>query len=176
MDFFKELSGEFSKQRTIALTNAIGSDQALFDEFMLLFLGDDYRITQRSAWVVSHCIDNYPWLMSKHLEAMVLNLQKVDLSDAVKRNTVRVLQIANIPESLAGLTADICFRLLQSHKEPIAVKAYAMTIIYNLSRQYPELSDELVLTIEDMLPYGSPGIKSRALKILKAIKGKKPPH
>jgi hypothetical protein len=176
MDFFKELSGEFSKQRTVALANAIGSDQTLFDEFMLLFLGDDNRINQRSAWVVSHCIDNYPWLMKKHLEAMVLNLQKVDLSDAVKRNTVRVLQFAEIPESLAGLTADICFRLLQSHKEPIAVKAYAMTIIYNLSRQYSELSDELVLTIEDMLPYASSGIKSRAMKIMKAIKAKKPPH
>jgi len=84
------------------------------------------------------------------------------------------LQFADIPESLAGLTTDICFRLLQNHKEPIAVKAYAMTIIYNLSQQYPEISDELVLTIEDLLPFGSPGIKSRGMKIIKAIKGKKP--
>jgi len=176
MDFSKELSGEFSKQRTMSIANAIGTDQALFDEFMLLFLGNDYRITQRSAWVLSHCIDSHPWLMNKHLEAMVMNLKKEDVSDAVKRNTVRVLQFADIPESLAGLAADICFRLLQSHKEPIAVKAYAMTIIYNLSQQYTELSDELVLTIEDLLPFGSPGIKSRGMKIMKAIKGKKPVH
>ncbi len=176
MDFPKELSGEFSKQRTVSIANAIGSNQELFDEFMVLFFGDDCRITQRTAWVLSHCIDNHPWLMNEHLESMILNLHKDNLSDAVKRNTVRVLQFAEIPESLAGLTADICYRLLQSHNEPIAVKAYAMTIIYNLSRQYPELTGELVLTIEDMLPFASPGIRSRGMKILSAIKGKKPPR
>lgn len=173
MDFTKELSGEFSKHRTMAIANAIGADQNLFDEFMLIFLENDYRITQRSAWVLSHCIDNYPWLMNKHLDALVINLQNEDISDAVKRNTVRVLQFANIPESLAGLTIDLCFKFLHSHKEPIAVKAYAMTIIYNLTHQYPELIDELILTIQDLLPYGSPGLRSRGMKIIKALKGKK---
>ena len=162
--------------RVLRFPPGIEAVEDLFDEFMTLFLGDDYRITQRSAWVLSHCIDNHPWLMIKHLEALVVNLQNDGVSDAVKRNTVRVLQFAEIPEKLAGLTADLCFSFLQSHKEPIAVKAYAMTIIYNLSMRYPELSNELVLIIEDLLPYGSPGIRSRGMKILKAIKGKKPPR
>jgi hypothetical protein len=84
------------------------------------------------------------------------------------------MQLADLPESLAGITADICFRYLRDHQEPIAVKAYAMTIIYNLSMKYPELGDELALTIEDMMPYGSPGIRNRGAKILKALKLKKP--
>ncbi len=88
---------------------------------------------------------------------------------AVKRNTLKILQFVDIPEDLLGITADICFRLLNDGKEPIAVKVFAMTVIFNIVKKYPELNEELKISIEEQMPFASAGFKSRGNKILKAL-------
>lgn len=168
MTLREEILREHSKQHTVWLANRIGPNQEAFDELLELFLGDDYRVTQRAAWVVSHCADNHPWLIDKHLQPIIENLQK-PVHVAVKRNTVRILQFVDIPEDLLGITAEICFDFLNSGKETIAVKAHSMTILYNIVKKFPELKEELKLSIEDQLPFGSAGFKNRGSKILKAL-------
>jgi len=159
---------EHSKPHAVYLSKKIGADQEAFDELIDLFIHDEYRVTQRAAWVVSHCVDQHPWLIEKHLEPIILNLQN-NVNDAVKRNTVRVLQFVDIPEDLMGITAEICFDYLNSGKEPVAIKAHSMTVLFNIIKKFPELKEELKLSIEDQLPFGSAGFKSRGTKILKAI-------
>lgn len=164
----EELLKEHSKRHAVYLSNKIGPNQEAFDELMYLFLGDEYRITQRAAWIVSHCIDMYPWLIKKHMTSIIENLQK-PIHVAVKRNTCRLLQFMDIPENLLGLTAELCFNFLNSGKETIAVKAFAMTIIFNIVKKYPELKDELKISIEEQMPFGSAGFNSRGRKTLKAL-------
>ena len=164
-----EILEDYSKPYVVYLANKIGADQEAFDELMELFLGDDYRVTQRAAWVLSHCVDNYPWLIEKHLERMILNLQK-QVHVAVKRNTVRVLQFIDIPEDLMGITAELCFGFLNSGKEPVAVKAHSMVILFNIVKKFPELKEELKLSIEDQMPFGSAGFKRRGSKSLRSLK------
>ena len=138
MTLKEELLKEFSKKYVFNLAKKIGPDQERFDELIMLFLHDEYRVTQRAAWVLSHCVDNHPWLLEKHLEPIILNLQN-DINDAVKRNTVRVLQFMEIPEDLMGILADACFKFLNSGKEPVAIKAHSMTILYNITRKFTRI-------------------------------------
>jgi len=168
MSLREEILKEHSKPHTVYLSKKIGPNQEAFDELMDLFLKGEYQVKQRAAWILSHCFDDHPWLINKHIEALILNLQN-DVHDAVKRNTVRVLQFVDIPEKLLGTAADICFSFLNSSKEPVAVKAHSMTILLNIVKKFPELKVELKLSIEDQLPFGSAGIKSRGNKILKAL-------
>lgn len=168
MSLRKEILKEHSKQHTVYLANKIGPDQEAFDELMEFFLGDEYRVTQRAAWVVSHCIDAHPWLIKKHLRSIIENLQK-SVHVAVKRNTVRILQFVEIPEGLMGIAAEICFRYLNSGREPVAVKEFSMTVLFNIVQVYPELSEELEISIEEQMPFGSGGFKSRGRKVLKAL-------
>jgi len=168
MNLKEEILEDFSKQYVVYLAKKIGANQELFDELMILFLGKDYRITQRAAWILSHCFDENPWLINKHLKVMIDNLKKqVDV--AVKRNTVKVLQHVDIPDDLLGDLAEICFGYLNSGKEAVAVKAHSMTILFNIVKKFPELKDELKLSIEDQMPYESAGFKARGRKILKAL-------
>ena len=44
-----------------------------------------------------------------------------------------------------------------------------MTVLYNITLKIPELADELKIIIEDQMPYGSAGFKSRGKKILKGL-------
>ncbi len=168
MDIKKELLKEHSKAQAEYIANFIGNDAAKFEELMRLFMSSHYRTNQRSAWVLSKCADKYPELIAPHIEPLIKNL-KEDIHVAVKRNTLRVLQEIEIPKDLWGLTVDICFNTLASNQEPIAVKVFAMSVLHNIAQKEPDLKNELKMIIEDQLPYGSAGFKSRAKKILKQL-------
>lgn len=168
MNLREALLREHSKANTVSLTNEIGTDQQAFDELIALFLGNEYRVTQRAAWVVAHCIEAHPWLVKKHLKSMIENLQNT-VHDAVKRNTIRILQFVEIPEDLLGITAEICFSFLNSAKSPIAIKAHAMSVLFEIVKKYPDLKEELKVSIEEQMPFGSAGIVSRGKRILTAL-------
>ena len=168
MTLKEELLDDFSKAQMVMLSKRIGPNQEEFDKVIELFLDQNNKVSSRAAWLLSHCVDNHSWLIDKHIEAIILNLKK-KTNDAVKRNTLRVLQFKEIPEDLHGQTAELCFNFLNSGREPIAVKAHAMTILFNIVKIYPELKDELKVSIEDQFPFGSAGFKSRGKKILKAL-------
>ena len=168
MDLEAEILREYSKPQAQRIARYIGDDQRRFDQLMKLFLADTYRVTQRAAWIVSHCIDQYPNLIKPHLKAIIYNLNG-PVHVAVKRNTVRILQFVEIPNSLKGPLANICFNYLQSGKETIAVKVFAMTVLANMAKTNPELGNELRILIEDQMPYASAGFASRGSKILRNI-------
>ena len=168
MNIKAALLKEHSKEQKGRIVNYIGGDQKLFDKLMILFFDGPYRVTQRAAWVMSYCIDNHPKLITPHFDQLVANLRNTK-SDAVKRNILRNLQNLEIPDRLVGKVADACFKILASNQEPIAIKAFSMTVLYNITLKIPELQNELKLLIEDLIPYGSPGIKSRGLKLLKKL-------
>ncbi|MFM6925152.1 MAG: hypothetical protein ACKOU7_06585 [Ferruginibacter sp.] len=147
----------------------VGNSQQRFDELFTLFLNDEYRVVQRAAWPVSYCVDAHPELISKHWEELVDNLKKPDLHDAVKRNSIRLMQDIELPEKYHGEIMDLCFRYLESPTEALAVKVFSMSVIANLAKYYPEIKPELQLIIEDQLPYQSAGFKSRAKLVLKQL-------
>jgi len=135
-----------------------------------LFCSNEYRVAQRAAYAVMICADENPGIIVPFLGKMLKNLQREDLHDAVIRNTVRVMQNIEIPAQHQGAVAQTCFDLLNDRSRPIAIRVFAMTVIFNLSKLYPELRQELRLIIESELDEEvKPAFKSRGIKILKAL-------
>lgn len=165
MDIRAELLKEHSKQQAVKIASWISDNAEAFDNLMSLFLGNEYRLCQRAAWVMSICADANPQLIRPYIKKLVRNL-KMPVHDAVKRNTLRVLVQIEIPENNLGELADICFNFLTDGNEPIAVKAYSIGILAHISKKEPALLQELKIILEDQLPYSGPAIKSRARKIL----------
>lgn len=83
---------------------------------------------------------------------------------------MRVLQFISIPEKHHSLAIDSCFYLLNNKNTPTANLAFAMEVLRKMSVVYPDLKNELKITIEKILPNASVGAKNRGLKILKEIK------
>jgi len=79
---------------------------------------------------------------------------------------MRLLQYVDIPEKYQGEVLDICFRYVSSPAEPVAVKAFSLTVLSNLAKLYPEILPELKLVIEQQLPHQTIAFKTRAKKIL----------
>jgi hypothetical protein len=167
MNLREAILAEHSRSQTDKIVKWVGHSQARFDELFNLFLKDEYRVTQRAAWPISYCVRNHPSLISKHFGKMVKNLQKKDLHPAVKRNTVRILEDIDIPVRYHGEIMNTCFNYIQSPDEPVAVKAFSLTILENLLPLYPDIKNELKLVIEERWNHETAAFHSRARKILK---------
>ncbi len=170
MNLREEILKEHSKAQCTKIVKWVGSSQQRFDELFGLFIHDDYRVVQRSGWPLSYCVIDHPSFINKHWKALINNLKKPDLHNAVKRNSIRLMQYLEIPEKFHGEVMDICFRFLESPTEALAVKVFSMSVLDNLAVLYPDIKPELKLVIEEQLPHQTAGFKSRAKKVLKMIK------
>lgn len=160
---------EHSKANCLRIVKWVGNSQERFDELFRLFTGNEYRVVQRAAWPVSYAVYAHPEFIKKHFARLLKNLEKPGLHDAVKRNTIRLLQFVTIPEKFHGQLMDICFRYISDPAEAAAVKAFSLTVLQRLAKKYPEIGNELKLVIEERWNYETAAFKARARKILKEL-------
>lgn len=93
-------------------------------------------------------------------------------SDMISRNFLGLLQEINIPNFLEDQIYERSFKLLTQVSQPIAVKAFSMSVCFKIAQKYPELLHELRMVIEDIVMlYGqeSGALLSRGRQILKKI-------
>jgi hypothetical protein len=158
---------ENSKKQCDKIVRYIGSNKERFAELMKLFFAGEYRVTQRAAWPMSYCVRNHPELVKPYFKKLLDNLSKKEIHGAVVRNTVRLLQDVDIPKKFHGQLMDDCFRFIQSHETEVAIKAFSLTILHNLSKQYPEILPEIKLIIEERWEHETAAFRSRARKIMR---------
>ncbi len=169
MHIKEALLQEHSRGQMLKIVAYIGNDKKLFADLISLMLTDDYRIAQRAAWPVSHCVENNPEFIKPWYSKLIKNLKHGNIHDAVKRNTLRILQDIDIPEKYCGELFDICYSFLHSIKEPIAVRAFALTVLVNISEKYPELKTEILHSTESLLQCGVPALESRSRHAIKGL-------
>ncbi|HTQ29148.1 MAG TPA: hypothetical protein VMI35_13510 [Puia sp.] len=167
MNLRDALLEEHSKKQCDRIVRYIGDDPTKFDALMQLFFQDEYRITQRAAWPMSYCVKQYPELVCPYIGKLLNNLQKPRLHDAVKRNTVRLFQGIKIPRKFHGKLMTTCFDFIQSNETAVAIKAFSLSILGNLSKQYPEILPELNTIIKERWDLETAAFRSRARKIRK---------
>lgn len=166
MDLRETILAEHSKANCDKIVKWVGHSQTRFDELFNLFLKSEYRVTQRAAWPLSYCVINYPQLIAKNFSKLVKNLHKPGIHDSIKRNTVRLLQHIDIPKKFQGEIMNICFDYISSNEEPVAVKAFSLSILQNLAEEYPEIKKEIKLIIEERWQHETAAFRSRAKKFL----------
>ncbi|MCU0325119.1 MAG: hypothetical protein MUF45_07670 [Spirosomaceae bacterium] len=173
MNLKAEILKEHSKVQTQRIADYIGADKNRFAELIELFLNGEYRITQRAAWVVSEVVSKYPFLVEPHLAGILKKLREPGIHDAVKRNVVRIFEDIEILDEYLEDITDLCFNFLTNPAEAIAIKAFSMTVLSRIVKKIPELKNELIFTIEDLMikhQDQSPAIISRGKKVIKQLK------
>lgn len=170
MDIRETLLAEHSKAQCKKIVDYIGADKKKFAELMGLFLGSEYRVTQRAGWPLSYCGQKHPELITPYFGQLMKMLQKPGVHNAVVRNITRLLQDIPLPKKYHGKIMTICFEFVSDINTPIAVKAFSLTILDNLSKDYPEIAPELKLIIEERWEHETAAFKSRGKKILRKMK------
>jgi hypothetical protein len=169
MDLRQTILSGHNKSICHKVGDYVGSNPRRFKELLELFLGGPYRVTQRAAWPLGLCVERDPSLILPHLNTVLNFARKAGVHDSVKRNTVRLLQFVEVPARSKGKALQLAFEFLQNRKEAVAVRVFSMTVIFNLTRENPELKRELQIIIEDEMPYGTAAFRSRAIKVLKQL-------
>lgn len=165
----KLILAEHSRAQCSRIVAWVGNNQQRFDELVKLYLGTDSKTAQRAGWPLSELVLLHPPLVNKHLGAILRHIQQPGLHDAVKRHAVRLLQVLEIPENYQGQVMTLCFNYLLDPAEKPAVKAYALTVLHQLSRIYPEIKQELRTVIEDRWDLETAAFRARANNILKVL-------
>ena len=169
MDLLKAIEKEHSKSQCEKIVKYVGGDKDRFAELMQLFLKGGYRVTQRAGWPLSICVQNHPGLITPWFQQVLPLLKKPDAHIAVVRNVVRLLQYVQIPKRFHGQVMNDCFEFVADNDTAPAIKAFSLTILENLSAEYPDIKPELKLIIEERWPYETAAFHSRAKKILKKL-------
>jgi hypothetical protein len=174
MNICEELLKEknHSKTQAFKISEFACSSPKHFAALMKCFLSNEYRLAQRAAWSVSWVAKKNPELIVPYIKDLVDQLPRKDVHNAVIRNSIRILQQIEIPEDLHGELMNSCFNFIESPSTPIAIKAFSLTTLFNLSKSYPEIKNELKLIIEERWNNETAAFKSRGKKILKALNAK----
>jgi hypothetical protein len=127
------------------------------------------KLAWRAGWVVDNFAKTYPSDIIPYIPELIriLNCTK---NNSIKRHITRILssQPPNLYED--GELIENCFCWIIDKNIPIAVKANAMSVAFNLCKIYPELTNELILTIESCFDTASIGVKNRGKKIIKELR------
>ena len=167
MNLREKILQEHSRKQCDEIVAWVGSNQKRFDELFSFFMSNEFIVVQRSTWPVSYCLEVHPQFVEKHFDSLVLQLQNPEVHNAVKRNTIRALLHLDIPEKHKGTIMNCCFTFIEDVQEKAAVKAFSLTVLQNLSKEYPEILPEIKLIVQERWEVEGPAFRSRAKWFLK---------
>ncbi len=167
MNIREEILKEHSKANALKIAAYACSSPKAFSELMACFMDKEYRLAQRAAWSVSFASQQNPELLKPYIGDLVFQIQQKDVHPAVIRNSIRILEQIKIPAQFHGEVMNTCFQFIETPSTPAAIKAFSLTLLFNLSSEYPEIKQELKLIIEERWQFESGAFKSRGRKILK---------
>lgn len=158
-----------SKEQALRIAEYAVASRKSFQELMDCFLADHVKLAQRAAWSVTWATQKKPAYIQPYIGALVRQLKRTDVHNAVIRNSARILEDLEIPAEFHGEVMSICFDFIQNKAAPIAVKAFSLTVLFNLSKFYPEIKNELKIIIRENIDYESAAFQARGKKILAKI-------
>ncbi|MBP6386279.1 MAG: hypothetical protein KA313_08900 [Pseudarcicella sp.] len=164
-----DLKALLSNKKYNEVTLWVNEDAIKFSEIIKLFLIDDFRLNQACAHVILMCLSKKPDSLNPHIMLLLEYIDSPTASTHHKRNILRIMQEIDLPIICHDLLAKLSFDLLQNRQESIAVKVFAMWLIYRLGTFYPDILPELKFILTQEIHYQSAAYKNRAYKILKHI-------
>lgn len=162
----------FDSSRIVAdhAFSVIANDAEKFRDLLDFVLENHPQYSPRASRVLYLLVDKYPDLVLPHLDSLVKNLSINN--NSVLRGFLRILtsQVYKLNEEQFGLLMNQCFNLLTDPKSDVAHKIYSMHILYDMYKIEPLIKDELKVSIEENLEFGSTGVKTIGKRILKNLK------
>lgn len=173
MDIQKQLETAHSRANTLVIVKYIGNDKERFKLLMDIFRSGEYRLTQRAAWPLSYIGISNPELVKPYVEKLIGMLMETKHHPAIPRNILRLFQDTEIPEKYHGRLIDICFQFIINQTQPLAVRAFAITVASKICTKYPELKKELLMILNDLNQFPqAPAIKVRIREAYKILSQK----
>lgn len=170
MDLVQELSSRPTMGRVEAMRAYIGNDTQRFALLIDCLINGDKNVSKYASWLVGPVVELRPHLLDPHYGLILDNLKRPNLPDTIKRCTMKALFLGGaVPEELQGTALQYAFDFLAKPKTAVSIQVFAMELIFDISKNEPDLLRELKEVIEDGTDTGSAAYKARGRRILKGI-------
>lgn len=172
MDFEYQLLNDRSKENMQALAGyIIQHPDSLPDLIRLININNKSESQYRAAWVLGYLAPLGVKNIEPHIGYLLQLLDMPDLHPTIPRSISRLFQFVVLPEEYHGQAIDVCFKILASEEHLSAQRANCMTVLYNYTKIYPEIGQELNLVISEILEYKKdPALQSRGKKIINTLR------
>ena len=164
----KQLQFEHSKKNTNLIVEKIQSGKFNLSDVFIIIKENEALFAQRAAWILSTLSDKKKESLAPHYNELISFIDK-KYHNAVLRATYRTLSSMNIKEKDQGLVFDKSLIFLNSKHTAVAIKSWAIDVLMNIAVPYPELQNEILLSIKPQLPHTSAGLKGKIMKTIKKI-------
>ena len=167
-DFQEQLKYDPSRNNADFVTHIIGADLGSFMEVFNLIYSSPHPINQRAANVVETCTREHKEFLLLLTDYMIDTFNDFNI-DGVRRAFMKIFSRTDFNDDQSGRLIKICFDCMNDNKESIAVRVFGMQTLYNISRVFPDIKHELILTIENGMHLGIPAWSSRGSNLLKKL-------
>ncbi len=170
MNIEDALKSDSSRVLADMTAKAVVENPEQFETLIDLSFTRKSPISWRAARVADLCTELQPDIVLPYLSVLTERFPEMKC-DSLRRSYSRLLIkfTDNIPEEHLVKIIDKCSEWIMSQDVAVAVKANCMQILYNISEKIPELKNELILIIEDQMPIGTAGLKSKGKTLLKLL-------
>lgn len=168
MDIREFLQIGTSRLNADILVDKIEEDTDVFEIVWGIMLEDTYPLSMRASWVIWHFAKKHPYYLEPRFTEMADMLPGIK-TESVVRNIMNIISMLPVPEKHCGPLFDLCYGYLERPGTAIAIRAHAMTILYNISNQEPELKPELISLFESQKDSESAGVFARANLLLQKL-------
>lgn len=139
------------------------------DALMKLTFDDREDRNWRAAWMVDKIHEKHPDLIIPYLPAMT-DFVLTTRNAGKKRHLLKLISLHELPQEKMGVLLDFCIEILTSASEPIAVRAHAMQVLYEIAVKEPDLAAELIELIRHQMEFhSSAGIKAKGKNTIQKL-------
>lgn len=163
---WKDFLFDSSKQLIIISMKMCEEKPELFHPLLELAFAQNSKQSQRASRVVYYLIEKRPDLFGKYIDEIFSNLEKIK-DESIKFCFLKIFTVCKLTEDeeKLGLLTKICFDSVEAKVERIAIKVYAIDILYRISQIYPDLKYELFYLLEKYTIDAPPAFINRAAKL-----------
>jgi hypothetical protein len=175
-ELLQQISATIGKTKVIELSDILYNKRFDIHDLMQLTFYPEKEIAFRAAWILENLVLTDPERFINDLDKLTGLFLKVE-NKSCQRHYVKILMHLTGPkvkktieQKMAGLNmepiAERCFDLLIDQTTPIAVKAFASQLLFNLKARYPWINDILADQLTMMMPGAKPAIRSTCKRLL----------
>jgi hypothetical protein len=163
-----QLQVEHSKKNTNFIVQEIQAKNLDLKDVFKVIKKNETLFSQRAAWVISSLSDQNNYLLKPYYQELI-SLIDSKYHDAVLRATFRILSTMKILEKDQGFVFETGINFLNDKHTAVAIKAWAIDVLMQIATPYPELQNEILLSIKPQLLNASSGLKGKILKTIQKI-------
>ncbi len=164
------LIGTYRENDALTLYNEVKKHND-FVNFMRLYMHDeDYHVARNALWSMTKATYNELSQLQPIYNELIDLAMKTDNS-SVCRLTLNILERLKMEEDdLRTDFLDFCFEKMTAIDGYPGIQSLAMKLAYRMCKFYPELMNELIVTLKAMeMDFYPPAVKSVRNRILKSL-------